>query len=53
MFAINVSVFLNDRIVKIIDDHDELNNFNFATKLFFDEQLTLIIKRREIFEKKI
>ena len=57
---INIFVFFNDRIVKIIkNDYDELNNFNFATqrvlktqKRNLKKQLTLIIKRCEFFEKK-
>ena len=59
MFAIDIFVLFNDRIVKVINDRDELNNFDFATqrvlktqKRVLTKQLTLIIKRREFFEKK-
>ena len=59
MFAIDIFVSFNDRIVKIVNDRDELNNFDFATqralktqKRVLIKQLTLIIKRREFFEKK-
>ena len=59
MFAIDIFVLFNDQIVKVINDHNELNNFDFATqrvlktqKRVLTKQLTLIIKRREFFEKK-
>ena len=59
MFAINIFVLLNDRVVKVINNHDKLNNFDSATqralkaqKRVLTKQLTLIIKRREFFEKK-
>ena len=59
MFAIDIFVFFNDQIIKIINDRNKLNNFNFATqrvlktqKRVLTKQLTLIIKRREFFEKK-
>ena len=59
MFAIDIFVLFNDRIVKRINDRNELNNFDFATqrilktqKRVLTKQLTLIIKRREFFEKK-
>ena len=59
MFAIDIFVFFNDQIVKMINDRDELNNFDFATqrvlktqKRVLTKQLMLIIKRHEFFEKK-
>ena len=58
MFAIDIFVPLNDRVVKMINDHDELNSSDSATqralktqKRVLTKQLTLIIKRREFFEK--
>ena len=59
MFAIDISVSFNDRIVKVINDRNKLSNFDSATqrvlktqKRILTKQLTLIIKRREFFEKK-
>ena len=59
MFAINIFVLLNDRVVKVINNHDKLNNFDSATqraletqKRVLTKQLTLIFKRREFLEKK-
>ena len=59
IFAIDIFVLFNDRIVKMINNRNKLNNFDFATqrvlktqKRVLTKQLTLIIKRREFFEKK-
>ena len=59
MFAIDIPVLLNDRVVKVINDHDELSNSDSATqhalkaqKRVLTKQLTLITKRREFLEKK-
>ena len=59
MFAIDIFVFFNDRVVKMINNHNKLNNFDSAIqralkmqKRVLTKQLTLIIKRREFFEKK-
>ena len=52
-------MLFNDRIVKMINNRDKLNNFDSATqralktqKRVLTKQLTLIIKCREFFEKK-
>ena len=44
MFAINIFVLLNDRVVKVINNYDELNNFDSATQRVLETQKRALTK---------
>ena len=44
MFAIDIFVSFNDRVMKVINDRDKLNNFDFATQRVLETQKRVLTK---------